>query len=117
MAGDIKKRKPRDVVFETDLRIEWRDGAIARYPFFALRDSCPCASCINEITGEKILDPKTIDPNIHITRAAYTGNYALRIVWSDGHDTGIYSFKTLREYFDSSLEQGSPEGSPFQETN
>ena len=111
MALNIKQRQPRDVVFHDDLTIEWRDGVVSHYPFFALRDCCPCAACIDELTGAKVLDPESIKKDIHIRSADYVGRYALRFDWSDGHDSGIYSFRFLREIFDKALEQGStPEG-------
>jgi DUF971 family protein len=111
MALALNKRRPKDIVYADDLTIEWRDGIVAHYPFLFLRDVCPCAGCVNEITGEKMLDPKQIPPDIHIRKADYVGNYALRITWSDGHDTGIYSFRYLRDVLDMALEQGArPEG-------
>lgn len=111
MALGISKRRPKDVVYADDLLIEWRDGVVGHYPFFYLRDVCPCASCIDELTGEKVLDPKQIPPDIHIRKADYVGNYALRITWSDGHDTGIYSFRFLRDLLDAALERGpEPDG-------
>ena len=111
MALDIKKRKPRDIVFADDLTIEWRDGVVSHYPFLALRDACPCASCVDELTGEKVLDRKTIQQDIHIRNCDYVGNYAIRIDWSDGHNTGLYAFRFLREYYEMAMEQGgSPDG-------
>ncbi len=112
MALDIKKRKPRDIVFADDLTIEWRDGVVSHYPFLALRNSCPCASCVDEMTGEKVLDPKNIQQDIHIKSCDYVGNYAIRIDWSDGHNTGIYAFRFLREYYDMAMEQGGPTDGP-----
>lgn len=109
-AGSVKniaQRRPRDVVFADDLTVEWRDGMVAHYPFFYLRDVCPCASCVDEITGKKVLDPKIIPDDIHIVNAQYVGNYALRLTWSDNHDTGLYSFRFLREALELALEQGS----------
>jgi DUF971 family protein len=38
-------------------------------------------------------------PSIEISGAELVGNYALRLQWSDGHDTGIYAFSTLFEAF------------------
>lgn len=105
MALALNKRRPKDVVFADDLTIEWRDGVVAHYPFFFLRDVCPCASCVDELTGEKVLDPKKIAPDIHIRKADYVGNYALRITWSDGHDTGIYAFRYLRDVLVMALEK------------
>ena len=112
MALSIKKRKPRDIVYADDLTIEWGDGVVAHYPFFYLRDVCPCASCVDEMSGEKVLDAKSIASSIHIRKADYVGNYALRIQWSDGHDTGIYSFRFLRDLFDLSMEHGPEPGAP-----
>ena len=113
MALEFAKRKPRDVVFADDLLIEWRDGLSAHYPFFALRDACPCAACIDEISGDKVLDPKSIHRDIHIRKAEYVGNYALRFDWSDGHTSGIYSFRFLREFYELAMEEGGfPEGPP-----
>ena len=112
MALASNKRRPRDIVYADDLTIEWRDGVVAHYPFFHLRDVCPCASCVDEITGKKTLDPKQIAPDIHIRKADYVGNYALRIVWSDGHDTGIYAFRYLRDMLELALERGPAPGGP-----
>jgi len=103
MALEIGKNKPRDIVYADDLTIEWRDGTQAHYPFVALRDACPCAGCVDEMTGKKVLDPKTIPPNIHIRACEYVGNYAIRITWSDGHDSGIFSFRFLRELHEMPL--------------
>lgn len=112
MALGISKRRPKDIVYADDLTITWRDGAVAHYPYFYLRNVCPCASCVDEITGEKVLDAKRIPADIHIRQADYVGNYALRITWSDGHDTGIYAFRFLRELLDDALEKGPEPGGP-----
>jgi len=106
-------KKAKDVVYAEDLAIEWGDGITAHYPFFYLRDICPCANCIDEISGAKILETGTIPKNIHMTKVEYVGNYALKITWSDGHDTGLYSFSTLRELYDAAIEAGGVEGGPF----
>ena len=75
------------------------DGTHTSYKFWDLRASCPCASCVDEVSGEKILDENTIDKSIHPLASAYVGNYALEIRWSDGHDTGIYTFAKLRDEY------------------
>ena len=111
MALNIKQRQARDVVFADDLTVEWRDGVVSHYPFFALRDACPCAECIDELSGQKVLDPSTIQKDIYIRSADYVGRYALRFDWSDGHNSGIYSFRFLRELFDKAMEEGAtPDG-------
>ena len=92
-----KKTRVEKILLADNLYILWRDGHESRYDFFALRDACPCASCIDEITGQKTLDPSSIPKDIHALSCEYVGNYAIRIRWSDGHDTGLYNFKLLRE--------------------
>jgi DUF971 family protein len=56
------------------------------------------------MTGQKIIDAKKIPPDIFIRRCEYVGNYAIRITWSDGHDSGIFPFRFLRDLSD--LAQG-----------
>lgn len=109
MALELNKRKPRDIVFADNLVIEWRDGAISHFAYAALRDACPCAACVDELTGRKTLDPKTIPADIHIQKCEYVGNYAIRIDWSDRHNTGIYSFRFLRDLHD--MAKSSADGS------
>jgi DUF971 family protein len=79
------------------LEITWPGGQVDRHAFAALRAACPCANCVDEWTGARILDPATIPLEIKITAMQLVGNYALKIVWSDGHDTGLYTWKKLRE--------------------
>lgn len=104
MANPLARRKPRDIQYGEDLTVEWKDGTVSRYPFRTLRDHCPCAACVDELTGRKTLDPERIPADIHIARAEYVGHYALRVDWSDGHNTGIYSFRLLRELADRAAE-------------
>ncbi|MHC4954445.1 MAG: DUF971 domain-containing protein [Planctomycetota bacterium] len=69
------------------LAIHWNDGVESTYNVYELRCACPCANCVNELTGERILDPKNVNPDV---------KPALQVRWSDGHDTGIYSWVRLR---------------------
>jgi len=86
-----------DVTGEGALRVLWPEGAEATIPAARLRDLCPCAGCIEEGTGRKLLDPATIPADIRPLEITAVGNYAVQIQWSDGHSTGIYSWQTLRE--------------------
>lgn len=97
MIQSRKKTRPAEVFFDGRMNIVWKDEHHSGYDYWDLRTGCPCAGCIDEVTGEKILDDTTVDKNIHPTKSQYVGNYALRIFWSDGHDTGIYSFQSLRK--------------------
>jgi DUF971 family protein len=88
------------------LGIEWVDGHRSHWRLSHLRRNCPCASCVDEWSGKKTLDPDSIPDDILCTEVESVGRYALRIRFTDGHDTGIYTFKRLRE-----LEEGQDPGS------
>lgn len=77
--------------------IGWPDGTTCRLPFHFVRCECPCAMCIDEITGARLLDPATVPADVHPLRLAFSGNYALKVTWSDGHDTGLYTWQKLDE--------------------
>lgn len=79
------------------LAVTWGDGHESRYRVFDLRCACPCAGCVDEATGRRLLDPAKVPADVRPTKVQGVGNYALRIVWSDGHDTGIYSWDRLRK--------------------
>lgn len=91
--------EPREIQQEGEagLRITWGDGHISRYTAPAMRRSCPCAGCVNEWTGERTLRPEMISDDLTIGDFSLVGRYALNFKWSDGHDSGIYSFRYLRE--------------------
>ena len=71
-------------------------GVLSVIPALRLRDACPCAGCIEEGTGRKILDTATIPADIRALEVRPVGSYAVQISWSDGHSSGIYSWETLR---------------------
>lgn len=77
------------------LELAWQDGTITRLPYRHLRGECPCASCRNEWTGERILDPKTIALDLQIAGMEPIGNYAVRFGWSDDHSSGLYTWEAL----------------------
>jgi DUF971 family protein len=91
--------EPREIMQESDalVRITWADGRACRYTAPDLRRACPCAQCVNEWTGERVLKPEAISEQLIINNVAIVGRYALNFQWSDGHETGIYSFRYLRE--------------------
>ena len=91
--------EPREIKQEDDFTVSilWDDDRRCRYRAAELRRSCPCAQCVNEWTGERVLKPENISENIEIRDLSVVGRYALNFRWSDGHETGIYSFRYLRE--------------------
>lgn len=79
------------------LLIEWDAAGHAwTYPARALRLACPCAACVEEMSGRPLLDPGSISQDVKPLSVALVGGYGIRIVWSDGHGTGIYTFDRLR---------------------
>ena len=92
--------RPRSVGPSEDgslLRIEWSDGEVNHFSPRYLRLCCPCAGCVEEMTGRPLLDPARVPMDVHPRAVEYVGDYALRFDWSDGHRTGIYPFPYLRE--------------------
>ena len=80
-----------------DVRIKWQDGHESVYPARELRMSCPCAGCVDEMTGALRIIGTSIPQDVHPLKVELTGRYALTVHWSDGHHTGIYSFELLRK--------------------
>ena len=87
----IEQRGPRT------LAIRWGDGAESLLDVRTLRLACACAHCINEWTGESLLDPTDVPLDVHPVKIEGVGRYAIQIEWSDGHSWGIYTFPRLRE--------------------
>lgn len=98
------------------LRVEWADEHVCEMRYDDLRRACPCATCnkdrekatsgLRVVTEEAALRPLQIDEISPIV------NYAVRLTWSDGHDTGFYSFRFLRELCPH--EGGGPEAIRFE---
>ncbi len=79
------------------LQIVWDDGQTSRHRLDALRAACSCAVCKGHHPSQsKNLKPEQFQ-GVRITDIAPVGRYAYHIVWSDGHETGIYTLKMLRE--------------------
>lgn len=78
------------------IRIEWADNAAFTFPASWIRFHCACAHCVDEWAGTRLVDPTTIPADIRPKKATPVGNYAVQIVWSDGHDTGYYGYDSLR---------------------
>jgi DUF971 family protein len=92
-----------DLKRDEKLTIAWQDGRTCVYPLSLLRSMCPCAQCRTIREGDQKKKPLlTILPGnysgqITVVNAQLVGNYAMKIEWSDQHDSGIYSFEYLRE--------------------
>ncbi|MCA9704777.1 MAG: DUF971 domain-containing protein [Myxococcales bacterium] len=76
------------------LTIEWDDGLVTALPIAYLRGWCPCAACQGHGTVVQFHEPT--DPALDIEQMSQTGAYALSLRFSDGHDSGIYTWSWLR---------------------
>jgi len=83
------------------LLVTWNDGHRSEYDVRTLRLACPCAVCVNEWTGERMLRSIQVPEAVQPVRIFSVGRYAMGIAWSDGHSTGIYSYDYLRRLDDS----------------
>jgi DUF971 family protein len=77
------------------VEIAWNDGHHSVYPNRYLRDNCPCASCREG--KPKFSLPVLGSGDLYPLQIGVVGRYAINIQWSDRHDTGIYSYETLRQ--------------------
>jgi ATP-binding protein involved in chromosome partitioning len=75
----------------------WEDEHRSEYSARDLRLACRCALCIEEMTGAPLLDPAKVPPDVVARGIELVGQYAMSVRWSDGHATGIYNFRDLRE--------------------
>ncbi len=82
---------------ENEISIKWSDDAETSHFAPQLRRACPCASCVNEWTGERILQDSSVSDDLTFANMEIVGRYALNFRFSDGHDTGIFTFKYLRQ--------------------
>jgi DUF971 family protein len=92
------------------VRVTWADGRECLYAAPRLRRMCPCAQCVNEFTGQRVLKPETIPEDLSIADIEIVGRYALNFRWSDGHETGIYGFRYLRELCENAGAQDTESG-------
>ena len=97
--------KPKEIkkIENRGLQITWSDSSVSHLTSLILRKNCPSAD------GGKYEEAKakkkgmlnvvesTIDESLNLKEIWPVGNYAVGIRWGDGHDTGIYTFKYLKE--------------------
>lgn len=77
------------------LTITWAEDHVGRYPARDLRLACQCAVCQEEMTGRPLLDPAAVPMDVRPLRVALVGAYAIRVDWSDGHGTGLFTYQYL----------------------
>jgi len=75
--------------------ITWAEDHVGVYPARDLRLACQCAVCQEEMTGRPLLDPGSVPADVRPVTITLVGGYAIRIDWSDGHRTGLYTYEFL----------------------
>ena len=93
-----------DLKKDRGLTVQWADGTSSYFSIPYLRKMSPSAET-RHLREEMARNPLTVLPASVAQRtgpltalgAEFVGNYAIRIRFSDGHDTGIYSWRYLRE--------------------
>jgi DUF971 family protein len=79
------------------LQITWADQGTQSVSYRELRGNCPCAVCVNEMTGQRKFFPENAAEDIHPEKLELIGNYAIKIVWSDSHSTGLFGWELLKK--------------------
>ena len=83
------------------LQIVWDDGHISRHRLDVLRAACPCAMCQGHSPEQSLnLRPEQF-PGVGLADLQPVGRYAYNLVFSDHHNTGIYTLRFLRELANS----------------
>lgn len=98
--------KPKNIALSRSrglLIIDWEDGHHSEYPLTGLRAACPCAECRGGHQGmglpaspESLTIPLRQHASDEVESLELVGNYALQVIWKDGHAHGIYSWEYLR---------------------
>jgi DUF971 family protein len=101
----MKNPKPKHIKAsksERTLTVEWDNGHVSVYPFDLLRAACPCAECQEthgvssppEFESSLELPMHSVDPTT-LVGVEKMGNYAIQLIWQDGHRYGIYTWDYL----------------------
>jgi DUF971 family protein len=94
----VSAPRPTDIKLRTAsrlLEIAFDDGSKFELTFEYLRVFSPSAEVRGHGGGEGVL--QVGKENVGITAVEPVGNYALRLTFNDGHDTGLYSWSLLHE--------------------
>ncbi len=81
---------------EDRIECEWEGRPLATVSMRRLRLACRCAWCVDEMTGRQLLDPDTVPADVRADHIAPVGGYGIRVHWSDGHGSGIYTWELLQ---------------------
>jgi ATP-binding protein involved in chromosome partitioning len=80
-----------------EFTIQWSDGLVSHYRLSDLQKQCPCAGCVDEVTGKRLFNEKAVKDDVRALNIKNVGRYALKIQYTSGCSSGIYSFDFLRQ--------------------
>jgi DUF971 family protein len=92
------------------LVIKWQDDVEHVISSFNVRYMCPCAHCVDEITGQKIVKEENIPASVKILESTPVGRYGVRFSFDDpspGAGAGIYTFSFLRKMGEEAVEKAA----------
>ena len=98
MSDPITDSWPTELKVSQDKRmltVAFDDGASFSLPAEMLRVLSPSAEVQGHGPGQKVTVPGK--RQVGIRNVVATGNYAVRIAFDDGHDSGIFTWRYLRE--------------------
>ncbi len=90
-------KKPEIAFDAQQVKLMWDTGEIVALDNHTLRANCQCASCVDEYSGARKLNPSRIRSDIRADDVATIGNYAIAIEWNDGHSSGFFPYRKMRE--------------------
>lgn len=79
-----------------ELGVCWPDGSVSTFSARELRLACPCAVCVDEWTGDALLDPNRVPGDITFRKIDSVGRYAFNPTFSDGHSSGLFHFAKVK---------------------
>jgi len=88
--------KPTEITLHQksrELEIAFDDGARYRFPYEFLRVNSPSAEVRGHGPGQEVL--QVGKKNVAVTDVSPVGNYAMKITYDDGHDSGLYTWEYL----------------------
>ena len=95
------KIKSIERIGDDSLKFTWYDGFEAVLSLKTFRDKCPCAECTSAEEKKSPLAKFVLnnlqDYKYILEKLEPMGNYAVKPIWKDGHDAGIYRYEYIRE--------------------
>lgn len=77
--------------------IKWSAGYTQSVRFSDLQRECPCAGCVDETTGKRVVSSDAIDPYVSAKEVEMVGRYGLKVAFTSGCSKGIYTYEFLEK--------------------